>query len=127
MDTYTVFEAIVIHVKVRGVRGAADFRDVGGFAVADVVPVDTREKRVLFKVLDSVLAQPVFSAADEPSDEIFSIFGHIGHLKWKLEALLGMKKDYKYTNYTSLNNTENNTSHKNNSTWGWKDEGEFHF
>lgn len=74
IDTYAVFEAIVIHVKVRGVRGAADFRDVGGFAVADVVPVDTREKRVLFEVLNAVLAQPVFSAADEPSDQIFSIF-----------------------------------------------------
>lgn len=92
LDAYTVFEAIVIHIKVGGVSGAADFRDVGGFARADVVPVNACEKGVLFKVVNAILAQPVFSAADQPSNEIFSLLGHICHLKWELEALLRMKE-----------------------------------
>lgn len=96
LDAYTVFEAIVIHIKVGGVSGAADFRDVGGFAHADVVPVDACEKGVLFKVIDAILAQPVFSAADQPADEIFSLLGNIRHLKWELEALL-RKKELEYT------------------------------
>lgn len=56
LDTYTVFEAIIIHVKVGSVSGAADFRDVGGFTCADVVPVDACEKGVLFEVIDPMLA-----------------------------------------------------------------------
>lgn len=96
LDSYTVFETIVIHIKVGGVSGAADFRDVGGFACADVVPVNACEKGMLFKVVDAILAQPVFSAADQPSNEIFSLLGHIRHLKWELEALL-RTKELEYT------------------------------
>lgn len=51
---------------------------------------------MLFKVVDAILAQPVFSAADQPSNEIFSLLGHIRHLKWELEALL-RTKELEYT------------------------------
>lgn len=48
----------------------------------------TSEERVVLEVLDAVLAQSVLSAADEPTDQILCVLGHVCDLLWELESLL---------------------------------------
>lgn len=88
LKLYRVLEAVVIHVKVWRVRWAADFRDVGGVTVADVLPVNAGKERVLFEVFNAVLTQPVLSAADESADQVFGIFRDVRHMSRELEPLL---------------------------------------
>lgn len=45
-----------------------------------------------FEVLDAVLAQAVLTAADEASDKVLGLFGHVRHLQGELETLLGTRR-----------------------------------
>lgn len=65
--TYWILQAVILHVKVGGVSGAADFRDVGSLTSADVVPVDAGEEGVALEVLNAVLSQPMLTRADQPA------------------------------------------------------------
>jgi hypothetical protein len=47
---------------------------------------------VRFEVVDAVLAQAVLPAADEASDQVLGVFGHVGHLQGELETLLGTRR-----------------------------------
>lgn len=45
-----------------------------------------------FEVVDAVLAQTVLPAADEASDQVLGVFGHVCHLQGELETLLGTRR-----------------------------------
>lgn len=87
-STNRVFQHIIVYIKVGGVWGRADVRDVRCLCVANVLPVDAGEEGVLLELLDAVLTQPTLSTADQPLDQVFSILGHIRDVRGELETLL---------------------------------------
>lgn len=92
-NTNRVFQYIVIHIKVGGVRRRADVRNVRGFSAADVLPVNAREEGVLLKFLDAVLAQPALPAADQPLHQVLGVLGYVRDVRWELKALLESSKN----------------------------------
>lgn len=48
----------------------------------------TSEERVMFEVLNAILAQSVLSTANEPTNQILCVLRHICNLLRELETLL---------------------------------------
>lgn len=48
---------------------------------------------MVLEVLDAVLTQAVLSAADESTDQVLGLLGHVCHLLGELESLLGGREE----------------------------------
>lgn len=48
----------------------------------------TDEEGMVLEVLDAVLTQPVLSTANEPTNQVLGVLGHVRYLLGELESLL---------------------------------------
>ena len=85
---YHVTQAVVVHVKVGGVRGVRDLGQVGGGEFVQGAPVQVAEEGVAPEVSETPGAQPLLPLADQPCDEGAGRVRHLGAQRGELKVIL---------------------------------------
>lgn len=91
--THWMVEGVVVHVKVGGVHGPAELRDVRSSAARQPLPVHAFEEGVVPEVIQPSTAQTLLLAAQQLADQVSGTGRHIGHIWGEVQVVLQAQGD----------------------------------